>query len=164
MSYIGLHFGIFIYPHLSTKKVEQTVVYEWIMLRKCDPSQARGTAGSKPLRNYPCLAVSTAPEIKAHNSRFVFLSFWILFQGHRLTHTEVQRRCSGSSDAVCAQEMGPLNETKPLWSPWQRGARASQRKEYEPKLIISEINTCCRSRTRQTGKDCVSVMVIFILF
>lgn len=140
MSYIGLHFGIFIYPHLSTKKVEQTVVYEWIMLRKYDPSQACGTAGSKPLRNYQCLAVSTAPEIKAHNSHFVFLSFWILFQGHRLTHIEVQRRCSGSSDAVCVQEMGPLNGTEPLWSRRQRGDRilpawTSQRKEHEFKLI-----------------------------
>lgn len=42
------------------------------MLRKSDPSQARSTAGSKPLRNYQRLAVSMAPEIKAHNSHFVF--------------------------------------------------------------------------------------------
>lgn len=83
MSYIRLHFGIFIYPHLSTQKVEQTVVYEWIMLWKSDTSQARSTAGSKSSRNYQRLAVSMAPEINAHNSRFVFFChFKFSFKGN----------------------------------------------------------------------------------
>lgn len=139
MSYIGLHFGIFIYLHLSARKVEQTVVYEWIMLQKSDPWQASSTAGSKPLRNYQRLAVSMVPEIKAHNSRFVFPSFRILFQGHRLTRIEVQRRYGGSSGAARVLELGPLNGTELIWSRRQRRARilsawTLQSGEHELKL------------------------------